>query len=378
MALANEVGRQPQTRESQARQPWIHSAAFDLLLIFAPPFLACAAVFYLHAFFPHHFGVGPLSWLALVVCVDVAHVYSSLFRTYADPFLEARALLWIVPLGCWLVGALLYSLAPGIFWKALAYVAVFHFIRQQYGFVMIYARAEKNLPTIFRHVDRVTIYAATLYPLLFWHTHLPRNFNWFVDGDFFGGASPALDTIAGGLYLFILAVYGVKELWLILKLRHLNLPRNLMILATGISWYVGIVWLNDDLAFTLTNVVSHGIPYVALIWLYGRKKTDGARRGVRLGAIFRRRFIPLYLGLLVLLAYLEEGLWDGFIWRDHGTLFPGFSELPVLHDPWLLAMLVPLLALPQSTHYIFDAFLWRASGPNSGWKDILMKPKRGA
>lgn len=346
-------------------QPWIHSALFDSALTAGPPALAGLLVLIFKNKFSSRTHLGPWSWLILVVGLDVAHVYSSIFRTYFDRSLESRSSLLTVPVLCWMVGVVLYAMGSGYFWTGLAYLAVFHFVRQQYGFAMIYSRTEKSLPRFCKELDRVMVYAATLYPLFYWHTHLPRNFNWFTDGDFVPLPFPALGTIAGWIYLVILLLYAGKEIWLILARKHINLPRNLLILGTALSWYVGIVWLNNDLAFTFSNVVAHGVPYIALIWLYGRKNTSTPL------AVFRLTWLPAYLGILIALAYFEEGLWDGFVWRDHSQCFPIFSSLPALQNPVILAVLVPLLALPQSTHYIFDAFLWRNSGPESGWKNVL-------
>ncbi len=33
--------------------------------------------------------------------------------------------------------------------------------------------------------------------------------------------------------------------------------------------------------------------------------------------------------------------------------------------PLLLSLLVPLLALPQATHYVWDAFLWKVKKANA-------------
>ncbi len=46
----------------------------------------------------------------------------------------------MAPLLGWLAFVALYSLGSMVFWRVLAYLAVFHFIRQQYGFMMIYRR----------------------------------------------------------------------------------------------------------------------------------------------------------------------------------------------------------------------------------------------
>ena len=72
----------------------------------------------------------------------------------------------------------------------------------------------------------------------------------------------------------------------------------------------------------------------------------------------RGLLLPL-LGLIGLLAYLEEGVWDGLVWREHGRVFGWFQSLPTVADPAVLAWLVPLLALPQATHYVLDGFIWR-------------------
>jgi hypothetical protein len=111
-------------------------------------------------------------------------------------------------------------------------------------------------------------------------------------------------------------------------------------------------------------VLSHGIPYLALVWSHGRR---GARRepargllwGLPARLLFSRSALPLFLGSLVTLAFLEEGLWDAFVWRDHPGIFHAFMSLPRVTDRAVLAWLVPLLALPQITHYLLDGFLWK-------------------
>jgi hypothetical protein len=62
---------------------------------------------------------------------------------------------------------------------------------------------------------------------------------------------------------------------------------------------------------------------------------------------------------LVVFAYLEEGLWDGLIWREHASIFGAFTLLPKIQNCQVLSLLVPLLALPQSTHYVLDGFIWK-------------------
>src|SRR6185369_10525430 len=95
---------------------------------------------------------------------------------------------------------------------------------------------------------------------------------------------------------------------------------------------------------------------VALTWVFARNR-DQRLRSRR--SFFVVRWIPAMVGFLVLLAFLEEGLWDGLVWREHLELFPGFQWLPHVEGLSALTLLVPLLTVPQLTHYILDGVIWR-------------------
>jgi hypothetical protein len=352
-------------------QPWIYSRPVDGWFILAPALLITALVLLCRPFFMTA-EVSPALWVLLIVGVDVAHVYSTLYRTYFDreEFRARQSLYVLVPLLGWLIFAALYSIGSMVFWRALAYLAVFHFMRQQYGLMMIYGRREPR----FRLIDKAAIYLATLYPLVYWHTHL-RNFHWFIEGDFVSLQAAWLDRLVLGLYLLAVIAYAAKEVWLWRQTRRFNWPRNLLLAGTMLSWGVGIVALNSDLAFTATNVIAHGIPYMALIWIYGRNHGQLESGKTYFGKVPLRRFftlagLPVFIGILVLLAYGEEGLWDGLIWTEHKSIFGAFSFLPVIDSRETLIWLVPLLALPQITHYFLDAFIWRLKG-DTPWKKIL-------
>ncbi|KAB7732609.1 hypothetical protein F5984_01230 [Rudanella paleaurantiibacter] len=337
-------------------QPWIKSPRFDGLFILLPPFAALAVVLLLPERFRSTDEMPVIAWVSLVLLIDVAHVYSTLFRTYFDParFRPRRTLFLTIPVLCYTVGVGLYSLDAGWFWRVLAYLAVFHFVRQQYGFLRLYSRTE-NAPRPYRQLDTVVIYAATLYPLLWWHLTPGRHFNWFVDGDFWQTASPqtGIRTVLTALYIGLLLLYAAKEVRLYQTRQWVNWPRNLLVAGTALSWYAGIVLFNGDVAFTMLNVVAHGIPYIALIWVTSRPS-----RGVW-ASLLRSYGIVFFLGVLVVLAYLEEGLWDGLVWREHPSVFGMFGQLPPVQTDTWLAWLVPLLSLPQSTHYVLDGFIWR-------------------
>ncbi len=356
------------------RQPWIGPAWFDLAFILLPGVVVSLAVLAAPQAVTNR-AVSPLLWGALIVGVDVTHVYTTLYRTYFDPaeFRRGRTLYLVAPLLGFLVFAGLYSLGAMVFWRCLAYLAAFHFVRQQYGFMMLYGRRERR----HRWIDQTAIYAATLYPLAWWHLH-PRQFSWFIDGDFLGMQAPVVASdLLLAVYVAIMAIYVVKEALLVRQEGAFNWPRNLLLVGTALSWWVGIIALDSDLAFTAVNVLAHGIPYTALIWLYGRNQARLGAAGRLLGIVpgarlFTLAAVPLFLLVPLLLAYLEEGLWDGMVWQDHPGLFPAFTALPTVQSNAILVWLVPLLALPQITHYVLDAFIWRLKQQGTPWRARLL------
>jgi len=344
------------------KSPWLFSPGIESSFILAPAFVSVA----LALVFQQNFESTPVmplwAWVVFVLMIDVSHVYGSLFRSYANQaeWREHRTRLIIIPVLCWVVGALLYSVNDLWFWRLLAYLAVFHFIRQQYGFLMLYSRQETAQQRRYRWIDQGLIYLCTLYPLAYWHAHLPRPFTWFVDGDFVTGLPHWVAGAVGYLYLIMGTVYLAKEI----ALRNFNVPKQLVMLGTATSWYVGIVALDADMAFTLINVAAHGIPYMGLVWIYGHKQFQRTPEQqlvgrVRFKHIFAWRTLPFYLGVLLILAFVEEGLWDGLVWRERLNFFVGFDLLPAITDHSVLALLVPLLTLPQSTHYVLDGFIWK-------------------
>jgi len=356
--------------------PWLSSARWDTLFILSPALLSSALVLIFKNEMEATRNVPLWVWVCFVLLIDVAHVYATLFRTYLQPkaFTQHRVLLLAAPLLCWMVGSLLYSFDALYFWRVLAYLAVFHFIRQQFGFLKLYSRKEPPAFAKYKWLDVGFIYLATLYPLMFWHTHLPRNFSWFVDGDFVETVPAFCSQVALITYGLAASLYVIKEIWLYAKTSYLNVPRNLLVLATAVSWWVGIIAVNSDMAFTITNVVSHGIPYMALVWLFHHGEATGSTPTSKPNGDQSGKFVAAILAhaaafflFLALLAYFEEGFWDGLVWREHMSLFFPFARLPAISDPALLAILVPFLALPQSTHYVLDGFIWRIKDGKSAW-----------
>lgn len=340
--------------------PWIYSAKFDLFAIIGPPVAVTAVVL---AFGDRISRIGDTPiwlWVLLVLGIDVAHVYSSLFRTYfdRDEFQRRRTLYLVVPVACWLTGVALYAVGgAGLFWTCVAYFAIYHFVRQQYGFMMLYRRGEP-VGTLGYRLDQLAIYMATIYPLVYWHTY-GRNFEWFSGFEVLRIPSVWPEIVCRGIYVVALGAFLIKEGSQWRETGRVNAGKCLLLLATAAAWGTAIVLYNADLTFTLINIVAHGVPYMALIWIYQhRKRTNPAHGENRFLRFFQFKYLPLYVLALFAIAYFEEGIWDWFVWREHANVF---GSLHVSASAALLVFLVPLLTMPQITHYVLDAFIWRVN-----------------
>jgi hypothetical protein len=333
-------------------QPWIHKAKTDSVFILAPSFIVLVLVFLFQEWFvviEENYSF--YTWLFLIVFIDVAHVYSTLFKTYLvkSEFERHKQLYIGLPIFCFLIGFVLFLFGSQVFWSVLAYVAVFHFIRQQYGFMRLYSRNETKTHL---WIDKVVIYTATIYPMLFWFLSPKRKFNWFVENEFFTYENPLVLQLLTWIYFVIIASYVVRTVYNVVQSKYFNIPKNAVILGTILSWYFGIVYFNNDLVFTLLNVVSHGIPYMALVYLNEIEKKSKNELGF-LSLLQHFKGVLFFIGILLFIAFSEEFLWEIFVWNEQ------ISILNFDFSNWQFVV-VPLLTVPQFTHYLLDGFIWKS------------------
>ena len=176
----------PQAGLALARRPWLFSPVLDISVFLGSALLSMIALGVGHFLGVLHSETPDWAWVPFVLLLDVAHVYSTGFRVYFDRNeVRRRPLLYGgVPVICLVAGVLLYAAGDLVFWRVLAYLAVFHFVRQQYGWVALYRAKAGERVAWERRLDNAAIYLATVFPLAYWHAHLPRQFTWFIEQDF--------------------------------------------------------------------------------------------------------------------------------------------------------------------------------------------------
>jgi len=342
---------------------WIRSAAFDGVFFVGPAILALLLVApALIGWLPADYDAPLWAWIALVLMVDVAHVWSSLYRVYLDRE-ERRRRPWLyglTPVIVYATGTLLYAVNPAWFWTALAYVAVHHFVKQQVGFVALYRGVIGERDPWVRRLDHAAVYVGTLVPVAYWHVNLPRHFQWFMEGDFLGPWPQWFMTVLWPVYVVVGLAWVGLQVRVSARRGYSNPGKLLTMAATWTMWGVGIVAMNSDYVFTATNVLLHGVPYMALVWITARPAPAGPRPN--------RAWV--FVAVLLVLAFIEEGLWDATVWAEHAEVFGDWSTA-VADAAWAPLLFVPLLTVPQATHYILDGFIWRQDGSNPGLRERL-------
>lgn len=357
--------------------PWIFGGPVSDFWIFAGPFLFSALLLVL---FPRPLAGEqgqpmPLwAFLLIVVGVDVAHVWGTLFRTYLDPDTRRQRwkLLWLSPPVIFLASFFAHWYSPVLFWTGLAYIAIHHFMAQQYGLLALYRVKAGERSRFDYHLDKWVLYAGALGPVLAWHASPDKGFDWFSAGEQFVVTLPAdwqpvFWWAQAGLGLF----YGGRQIFLKLSGRDLNVGKLLILVLTWISWSVGIWYSGHPLVSAAFINLFHGVPFLALVWLYGRNRWQKNSGGTPLlRYIFAGNQLLVFLAILIGLALVEEFFWEVSVWKNY---FPdvlsgwGKEQFPAI----LLSALVALLSLPQAVHYYLDRHIWRFDGSNPGLPGYL-------
>ena len=373
---------------------WLFGKKVDILGLYLPVWSALLILVLLPTDY-HSNDIPVWVWVIFVLGLDVGHVWTSIYRTYFSEKdrIRYKTYLWVVPLIAFLFFGFLAFINIGWYWMALAYFALYHFIKQQFGFMQLYKFKNKmnsegetlnGLESLGKDYnnrqpgfiwnnrilksllnDKWVVYLTMVYPVLIWHFSSDRVFNWFVPGDFlYFQINDELFNIfvmAGNVvYFAILVIWVVKQVVLTKEW-----GKTLWVVTTALNWYLGIVWFNSDLVFTVTNVLAHGLPYFILIIYYKVKTEKLNKENAEVFGVFGAKLKwPLIIVFSVLtLAYIEEYFWDMWLYRDNVDLFTVLFDYPMerLSGRLEVALAFGILVVPQVSHYIFDGIIWKSN-----------------
>ena len=370
--------QQPLTRTPPlcygAGMQWLVSPRFDVAMIALPLSVAVLA----WALIPEAFGRPLWAYVLFVVSFDVAHVWTTGFLTYFDPLVRARRrrLLAGALVGAFFASFAVHAYSAVVYWSALAYIAIGHFIKQQVGFLRLYAARTRCASATDRRWDAGTLWVGALGPIVLWHADPSERFDWFDSGEDFAVALP--ESVAPAVVIVMVCVatlWTTRQVLHVVRVRRASWGRWMWMVASWATWWCGLRVADSFFVAAAFINLFHGVPYTMLVWHRVRSNPVHRERvGTAVASIASAGRWGAFYAIVLGAALLEETLWELIVWhqytRGSAPVLPAWSR-----SVWL-SFWVALLSLPQVVHYYLDGVLWRGGPDNADLSAMLSASER--
>lgn len=313
------------------RPGWIFSRNQDIVLFWGPLFFALA--FWLA---PH---ADSLDFIINVVIADQIFNWSHVLATYAplarlrniNRISNAKIVLTILAIGAG--GLVFFHFMRTQFYIVLAYIALTHILRQQYGWIMV-SRRKAGEPDKTRIIDVIETWNIFLFPILYWHGGFSQIAKRYFAPDDLAIQFPSQLIFPLHVLHWLIHAWYFSEIWRKPEMRN---PAKISILAMSWLWLYGsIVIFQNSTVFWVCLLIVHGAPYIVYTHL-----RNPNFRPLRFG----HKALPIWF-LFVLQIFIL-----GLCWRMIGLTALKFDQ----QSDWVFLIWWPLLC-----HYAFDKFIWTA------------------
>jgi hypothetical protein len=272
---------------------------------------------------------------AWAILIDAPHVFGTFSRTYFDRAerRERKRLL---------LGSLLF------------------FVKQHYGFMVLYKKKNNDLAAVDNALDRIFLMVAFTYPFIA-----------FVAGDAeaMSRVPEQLRFAFGGLErILLLATIVVGMAWLGRQIQRavqgmaLDVPKYLLLLAAVPMHWIALMTPMPQKPIALVAILTiyHNLQYHRLIWFHNKKYTreETAREQHGAAAVISKRLV-YYLAFGVLFGLWYQGPRQYVMSPTHAKTF--WTEI-VTSFLWGYAFI----------HYYLDSKIWRVRRDPSVGKALNM------
>jgi hypothetical protein len=243
----------------------------------------------------------------------------------------------------------------------LAYLAVFHTIKQQYGFFRIYSRFDGKKKNIESLCESTLIYCSMVTPVLYWHVYntdphgvwfneflMHKNWIWafYVSALLYSGAFVG--------YLFFESKRTREK-------NHFCIPKNLCLLLTMLSWGIVSFLPKNALVLAFAVQLHHNVSYISVVWLMGRRDRKALNGKIELLSVFSIPGLALYAPFVivfgqVLFTIFRELCFD--LNKSYFLLGTSLNWIPKAQGWWGNLGWGVFFAV-QIHHFITDRFLWK-------------------
>tara|TARA_Y100000768_G_scaffold388287_1_gene383328 strand:+ start:21397 stop:22440 length:1044 start_codon:yes stop_codon:yes gene_type:complete len=292
-----------------------------------------------------------LPWILIIIIKslqEITHVYATFLISYADQevFKKLKRILIMTPILIFLASfAFIIGGKENWFFILIAQTAIFHVIRQEYGWMKIATRLDSYHSKWLERLDLLTIYSITISPTL-WLLRHSENGYWIRPGDSFL-VPDILARFAMSFSLIVIILFWIINSFHWWKYRQVNLTKILVFFNGFFGWYIALYFITDPQYFLLSSwllTFAHGVPYFFIVFKTERLGDSSLIQG----KYFRLSRSAYLYGLLILFF---------FIFYAPFASIQKFYELPLF---WK-ALLASAISCPNIVHCIIDGFLWRKS-----------------
>ncbi|MCR9205293.1 MAG: hypothetical protein NXH75_11980 [Halobacteriovoraceae bacterium] len=307
---------------------WIFkSAGKDATYILGPLFLGSLYCLLVGEYHVAWFGL-------LVMFIDQTHVASTSWRTIFNKR-QSNLINFGVPLCVFAVIGTLVYFKFSYLWTIITYIATIHFIRQNYGVLRWYHKANNY----FDPVDEVFFYLFSILPFAIFHFRTDLIFGMFEGGAYFHMPSEDIYQRGMNFYLGLLFLWFFFEVFIRKDFRKC-IGSKLFIFGNSLFTYLVLTKLTTVAMIADTFLFAHGLHYLALNLLTIKK-------------ISRPK--PW-----VYVAIASMGLALMYLYRTYSSP-EDLVNFKVSTETLVFAVLVGIYNLPVLSHYTYDTFIWRSS-----------------
>lgn len=338
---------------NERRTDWVFSPREDAAVMLGVPLL-CGAVLLAvcRLFAVDWYDDNDSVSFFVFVLGDHTHLYVSFAISFgfADEYRRRRTFYRLTPV---VIAALLLAInawSKHAFLTVFATYSIYHFVRQELGWMVIAAKKGGTPSGRDLRVDKLALYGVTVLPALLYMADSDEP-GWFIDGDF-PDLPWQLTMPLFGLWLFVLVAYPAWFVARRVATGRRNTGKLFVWAKNALLWGLTFIFLYENIIWGVAVLtVSHAAPYIYLGYKFGRFKLHRTRPDASADDVLRViKWFYAAAVTLALLHYLVE-------------VYPEYFFVEVAGiDPLAFAqryLVKPLFASLTLFHFVIDGFFWQ-------------------
>lgn len=340
----------------QNQSSWVFSQQEDLWVFIGPLILAYSLLAIMHFTGMSIFADGPdFFYYYVALFVDGSHGITTFVRLSQkqDISKEQKIFFFLLPAIIWLLILSLIQMQFSYIEIMISYFAIYHFIKQQYGWLRITSVKTQSLTQTEEFLDKMMIYNVTLFPIFYW-SFIKTNFGWYGPNDiikFYDHAwmKPVLIII----HITLSLIYLYFQVHANKHRTHTPWGKYLIIAVTWVAWVIPIVILESHIAKVLCFAIPHGLQYYYINFKVQSQSNNKTQTSPRQSLVpYLLRFYLAFVFIELLIMSVDKKMIEFLslhytVYQQSGSSF------------------LALVSVFQIWHFIADGYIWKIKSQKS-------------